>query len=502
MRFGFQVPFRGSLLFLFLIAIVYLAALLTLGLYISTRAKTDSRSIVRVQALCEARTMHARCLRLALAALLGGCAPGRGVVLVTADAANTPIEGVQRIRAVATRDGLNAGPYFFDPPSGSLPPAFTFSLSFDADRAGPATLTLDALDADQAILGFGQHDVTIAASQTVPLSIPIASAAQCADGMKDYGESDVDCGGVCPRCDDGKACGASTDCCSGVCIAGSCQRTCGMGLTCKMGQCVGVGFAGLQVTSGRGYACAIRLDRTVECWGDAKVVKDPRVLSAPGGFFLQIDGGFHHACGLREDHTIACWGDPTNGRLSAPPGPFAQVACSEWYSCARRDDGSVACWGDSLRGTVAATPDDRFTQVSAGDFVACGLHPDGTIRCWGENYMHLIDNVPAGKFIQVVAGTSAVCAIDTNDSIRCWGEDNVGQLDPPAGKYRALYGGGWCAIALDGTLACWGAPQMGLNPPPAGHFTGIDYEWAFPCALRDDSLVECWDYLAPPAPSK
>jgi ABC-2 type transport system permease protein len=44
MRFGFGVPIRGSLLFLFAMAIVYLFALLSIGLAISTRAQTQAQA--------------------------------------------------------------------------------------------------------------------------------------------------------------------------------------------------------------------------------------------------------------------------------------------------------------------------------------------------------------------------------------------------------------------------------------------------------------------------
>ena len=44
----------------------------------------------------------------------------------------------------------------------------------------------------------------------------------CSDKVKNGSESDVDCGGTCPACADGKACGAGTDCTSGVCTAGKC----------------------------------------------------------------------------------------------------------------------------------------------------------------------------------------------------------------------------------------------------------------------------------------
>jgi ABC-2 type transport system permease protein len=44
MRFGFSVPIRGSLTFLFAMALVYLFSLLALGLFISTRAETQAQA--------------------------------------------------------------------------------------------------------------------------------------------------------------------------------------------------------------------------------------------------------------------------------------------------------------------------------------------------------------------------------------------------------------------------------------------------------------------------
>ena len=51
MRFAFSVPIRGNLVFLFGIMIVYLSALLALGLYISTTATTQQEAQQKVQML-------------------------------------------------------------------------------------------------------------------------------------------------------------------------------------------------------------------------------------------------------------------------------------------------------------------------------------------------------------------------------------------------------------------------------------------------------------------
>jgi ABC-2 type transport system permease protein len=49
MRFVFQVPIRGNLVLLFGVMVIYLAALLALGLFISTRAKTQQEAQQQVQ---------------------------------------------------------------------------------------------------------------------------------------------------------------------------------------------------------------------------------------------------------------------------------------------------------------------------------------------------------------------------------------------------------------------------------------------------------------------
>ena len=51
MRFGFQVPIRGNLLFLFAMATIYLFALLSMGLFISTRAGSQAQAQQMAQML-------------------------------------------------------------------------------------------------------------------------------------------------------------------------------------------------------------------------------------------------------------------------------------------------------------------------------------------------------------------------------------------------------------------------------------------------------------------
>ena len=45
----------------------------------------------------------------------------------------------------------------------------------------------------------------------------------CTDVLQNGQETDVDCGGPCPVCGDGKKCSAGKDCASGICNGGLCQ---------------------------------------------------------------------------------------------------------------------------------------------------------------------------------------------------------------------------------------------------------------------------------------
>jgi hypothetical protein len=68
--------------------------------------------------------------------------------------------------------------------------------------------------------------VLLTGCQPEPVTVPDASIdalmTSCTDNMKNGDESDVDCGGACGACVDGKTCTESNDCSNGTCFAGTC----------------------------------------------------------------------------------------------------------------------------------------------------------------------------------------------------------------------------------------------------------------------------------------
>jgi len=69
----------------------------------------------------------------------------------------------------------------------------------------------------------------------------------------------------------------------------------------------------------------------------------------------------------------------------------------------------------------------------------------------------------------LASGYSHTCVIEADGTLTCWGANNRGQLDAPAGTYKALAAGAiyTCAIATDDTIACWGYNTNGSIHPPA-----------------------------------
>ncbi len=75
----------------------------------------------------------------------------------------------------------------------------------------------------------------------------------CLDGLKDGGESDVDCGGGCGACANGKSCKLASDCLSGVCSGGGSCAPCGGTAGCAFGQYCNNGVCAAKKS--KGAAC-------------------------------------------------------------------------------------------------------------------------------------------------------------------------------------------------------------------------------------------------------
>ena len=184
---------------------------------------------------------------------------------------------------------------------------------------------------------------------------------------------------------------------------------------------------------------------------------------------LAVDAGYLHTCAIRMDRTLACWGEHDVGQATPPAGTYVAVSAGVALSCAIRSNGTLACWGYNEHGE-AIPPPGMFTAVSTGAGHSCAIRSNGTLACWGENYAGQA-SPPAGTFTAVSARSDHTCAIRSDGTLACWGYNEFGQTDPPAGTFVAASASGdhTCAIRTDGTLACWGDDENGPGDPARRH---------------------------------
>ena len=270
------------------------------------------------------------------------------------------------------------------------------------------------------------------------------------------------------------------------------------------------------ISAGNKHACAVRTDKSLECWGDNL----ERQLNAPAGEFLAVSAGGFHTCALRVDNTLSCWGDRSDGQTMRPRAEFLSVSSGFRHTCAvsagEGSEGNVQCWGFDINGQATPTA-GSYLKVSAGWEHTCGLRTDGAVQCWGGNgHGQAGVEDPTGPmtcsvsgcrrgyariwgpFIDVSAGTTHTCAVRAGGSLECWGETRELQAIPPAGEFVAVSAGfrHSCALAVDNTVSCWGRDAFGETQAPAGEFLSVSAGSSFSCGVRPGNSIECWGYSA------
>jgi len=235
---------------------------------------------------------------------------------------------------------------------------------------------------------------------------------------------------------------------------------------------------------------ALREDGKVFWWGRrgfAGFSPSPELWfdSAKGSLYRSVDIGSQFACGLRVDGKVECWGDNRYGQLGTGDevdrsDPTAivdlndviQIAIGSWSACAVRADKSLWCWGRNGHGQLGdGTIDDRPApqQVALADVEevtvvtshTCARTTAGHVWCWGDNGFKQIGNGAMGDLIvqpweigsiedarAIAAGSSATCAVRGDHDIWCWGYNKAGELG-------------------DGTYTNSSTPvQVAWDPPP------------------------------------
>jgi hypothetical protein len=146
----------------------------------------------------------------------------------------------------------------------------------------------------------------------------------------------------------------------------------------------------VKVSVGEGFACAIDLNDTPQCFGflDGNGVP-PYIGQLPSATALDLSLGLGSACVIDTDQRIQCWGASASLVPAADAqGPFIQVTTSIDGVCAVEDPtgprgaaASVVCWGAAA--SVVQGMRKSVQALSIGDAGVCALRRNGYLACWG-----------------------------------------------------------------------------------------------------------------------
>lgn len=212
--------------------------------------------------------------------------------------------------------------------------------------------------------------------------------------------------------------------------------------------------------------------------------------------FADVSAGEDFACAVRIDGSVVCWGYSAFGQTGQPsaggetcgnapcrlptvvPGitNAAKIASGPIQSCVVTTAGKVLCWGANDDGVLGR---------------ALNAEPD----CGGGHSCSPTPKEVAGVVdaVGVAVARSSACAWTAAGAVTCWGHNRVGALargnhtdevlapgtasaltgSPPtllAGNHHTI--SQWCAARLDGTVSCWGrntVSEIG-KPGPSSAF--------------------------------
>lgn len=267
--------------------------------------------------------------------------------------------------------------------------------------------------------------------------------------------------------------------------------------------------AATTVSAGRDYACRVKADTTLWCWGynfqyqlgigqqgfaDLDNATPQQVAGA--GWRQVAAGDFYSTCATKTDNTLWCWGYNPEGQLgtgdsiaysaprqiTTPNVQWASVSMGAGLACGVSNTGSLYCWGDANSIGVAVPNGGNAGQpqlvgtgwksVEVGGYRACGIRSDDSLWCWG--YGTTPAQVGSAAWSTVVVGATAACGIQTAGTLWCWGGNSSGQLgngtttatttptQVGTALWRSVSTGGRnsldssCGVQVDGSAWCWG----------------------------------------------
>ncbi|APR78041.1 Hypothetical protein A7982_03388 [Minicystis rosea] len=183
----------------------------------------------------------------------------------------------------------------------------------------------------------------------------VCQPSSCEDGVKNQGESDIDCGGPCARCAIGSACNVDSDCASKVCFSGTCKQQPGL-VDCWGGDGNGadsVGSNHATVYPDTTYAAGKSTGQAFQCSGSSGWTKGVEASARPD---VSSDGPWTYELWVnRTSCTDDAWiVDRKYAGFSGNGQPLVSLHCTT--------DGSAYWYLRGNSGAVVATGTFTLTQ--------------------------------------------------------------------------------------------------------------------------------------------
>lgn len=294
------------------------------------------------------------------------------------------------------------------------------------------------------------------------------------------------------------------------------------------------------ISIGRMYACALRRDATVQCWGRSDAAPLRGANPASAAFqepfpihrlvdVVQVSAGAEHVCVVTRDGAVRCWGANydhelgVDGAATSEPGapiaglgPVARVVAGDRFTCALLRDGAVRCWGDYDHDS--ATPSVRVpteiaglrgvVDLAGGGAHVCAVMGDGAVACIAGRGL-VSGVVRRDRGVRLALGGEHACARSGDGVVRCWsweggapsrvtalrGAREVAVLE------RTSFDGDACGLFEDGSVRCEALDVRPAEPrevPAPRRVAGVSRAsrialgGGLGCAALLDGGLVCW----------